>query len=190
MTTRRALSFLAIVAAILALAGCPTGTTTAFIIGNLGLDGSGPGWVYGDTEFHVLLFDADTIVDLDDLSYPAPMASMNGTLPGGTNAVYTSINYVMTDVPAGVYYLMAWVDIDGTSGFSRDFDYYGFYDYVPGVPPAFKDSQPIFANVNVPAAGIVDVDLVLGVVGAPEAAIRTGLDLTLSSIAQGAGDSG
>lgn len=163
MTTRRALTCIAIVAGIAALAGCPL--CPAMLVGSLGLDSSGPGTVWGGTEYHVLLFAEGAAVNLDDLSNPAPVESMTGTLPGGPGAAYTSINYVLAHVPAGEYFLLAWVDSNGIPGFNRWADYFGFYDWDPGAFPSFNSMQPMYPNVNIPLSGVVDVDLVLGVLG-------------------------
>jgi len=163
MTTRRALTFIGIGMAVLALVGCPA--IPAILIGSLGLDSSGPGSVPGGTQYHVLLFAPTAVVDLDDLSDPAPVATMTGTLPGGPGAAYTSINYMLADVPEGDYFLLAWVDSNGSAGFDHNGDYFGFYDWIPGAFPTFNNNQPGYPNVNIPSSGVVDVDLVLGVLG-------------------------
>jgi hypothetical protein len=161
MRSRSIIPLIATAVAVLALAGCPL--TPAMLIGSLGLGDSGPGTVWGGTEYHVLLFAEGMVVNLDDLSDPAPVESMTGTLPGGPGAEYTSINYLLTHVPEGAYFLLAWVDSNGTPGFNRYQDYYGFFDCDPGALPSFVGAQPIYPNVNIPRSGVVDVDLVLGV---------------------------
>jgi hypothetical protein len=162
MTTRRVLTFVAIIAGIAALAGCPTGDiSAAAIIGSLCLDHGAGGPVPGGIEYHVLLYGPDTVVDLDNLDDPAPVQSMTGTLPGGMDASYTMIQYVLLDVPAGDYFLFAWVDLNDDGVFNGYDDCFGFFEWDPSEPVWTYTMQPADPNVNVPTTGVIDVDFYL-----------------------------
>lgn len=83
------------------------------------------------------------------------------TMPGlsfvaqstGTTTGTSSISYAITGVPAGRYFLLAFVDVDSSGGdSSTPGDYAGWYGHGgDGNPPASP-------NVEVPASGTVRFD--------------------------------
>jgi len=86
------------------------------------------------------------------------------TMPGisfvaqttGTTTANPTINYSIAGVPAGRYYLLAFVDVDSSGGdSSTPGDYAGWYGHSgDGNPPAAT-------NVQVPASGTVRFDFTL-----------------------------
>jgi hypothetical protein len=138
MKTGRILCVVAIVAAGLAVAGCPVDIPAAVIIGNLGLDISTAGPAHGGTAYHVLLFAPGAVVDPGNLANPAPVVSMTGTLPGDAGDNYNTIPYFFPEVPEGEYFMFA-------------------------NPVYIEDQQPTYPNVPVPATGILDLDFNLTV---------------------------
>jgi hypothetical protein len=77
-----------------------------------------------------------------------PVAVATGTTTGST-----TLTYSIPDVPAGTYYILAFVDVNGTSGTSSTpGDYAGWYgENAYGNPPAAP-------NAKVPASGTVTFD--------------------------------
>lgn len=81
----------------------------------------------------------------------APVAMTSGTTTGSTTLAYSIPN-----VPAGTYFILAFVDVNGTGGTSSTpGDYAGWYGHdASGNPPA----QP---NAVVPGSGTVTFDFSL-----------------------------
>ena len=77
-----------------------------------------------------------------------PAAATTGTTNGTT-----TLPYSMPNVPAGTYFMLAGVDVDGSGGnSSTPGDYRGWYGHNgDGNPPAAP-------NVMVPASGTVTID--------------------------------
>jgi uncharacterized protein Usg len=148
--------------AFMLLSGCEQpGAAMAVIIGSINID---PDIVleatHGGTEYHVLLYTSGTIVDPDILgSVEAvePAAEVAGLFPGTISDWYFTINYMITDVPAGAYFALVWIDYDLTGTFDPINDYFGFYDANASGTTIW--TQPTTPNVIVPATGIIDVDI-------------------------------
>jgi hypothetical protein len=79
------------------------------------------------------------------------VSQSTGTTTGGS-----SISYAITGVPAGRYFLLAFVDVDGSGGdSSTPGDYAGWYGH------GGDDNPPASPNVEVPASGTVRFDFSL-----------------------------
>lgn len=75
----------------------------------------------------------------------------------GRTAGSNTVEYVVEDVPAGDFFLLGFVDVDGSGGTaSTPGDYAGWYGH------SGDGNPPSTANVSVPGSGTVtfDVDLV------------------------------
>ncbi len=166
MVHKKVFALLVVGVSLFVVTGCPTDVPTAMITGSLGLNINSGSPAPGGAEYHVLLFGPDAVVDLDDLLNPAPDFSMSATLPGGVEASYNMIHYFMADVPAGDFFVMAWVDVNGTPGFDHYEDFFGFFAWDPNNLNNPETVQPPAPNVNVPATGVIDVDFNLTVLGA------------------------
>lgn len=151
--------------ALLALAlvsGCEQspGIEAAAIIGSIFIE-PGAAAMQGGTEYHVWLVDADTVVDPlapEGIDAVTPVAWVDGAFPGTESDWYTTINYLITDVPAGTYFALAWIDHDASGSFNRvDGDYFGFYD--TNATGMAIWTQPDGANVVVPETGLLDIDI-------------------------------
>jgi len=81
----------------------------------------------------------------------SPIAETTATTTGAT-----TLDYAITQVPAGTYFLLGFVDVDGSGGTSSTTgDYRGWFGHTgDGNPPAV-------ANVVVPASGTVTFDFSL-----------------------------
>lgn len=137
------------------LVGCNQLATT-MIIGSVNTDTE----IEGGTPFHVLVLAAGTTLDPTtdgEVDSVPTVARYDGTFPGGVGDWSYTANYQITDVPAGLYYVFTWIDMNDDGSFTSASDACVFYDgaYNPS-------AQPDVANVLVPEAGIVDVDLVIG----------------------------
>jgi hypothetical protein len=133
----------------------------AAIIGSINLDPNDEEGTHGGTVYHVLVYEAGTDVDPD---FPAtvnelvPVAETEGTFPGTESDWYFTINYVITDVPAGTYYALVWIDYDNSGDFDLgDGDYFGFYERNSDGTALWE--QPYSPNVVVPETGLLDIDI-------------------------------
>jgi hypothetical protein len=118
--------------------------------------------IKGGTAFHVLVLDSGTALvptvpgSVDGVS---TVARCDGSYPGSVDDYHVAMNYVITDVPAGTYYVFAWIDWDDSGTFDSDYDFYTFYDFDYVTYASTFLSKPDAANVVVPAVGAVNVDL-------------------------------
>jgi hypothetical protein len=139
------------------------------IIGSIFIDSS-LGWVYGDTEYHVLVYDSTQSIDpadeltVNDLS---TVAHLHGTFPGAVADWYFTTNFVITDVPAGEYFVFVWIDLDDDGEYTADVDALGFYDYDTTSYWTRIKLEPVSPNVVVPAIGVVDIDVWCGELADP-----------------------
>lgn len=160
--------------AVLALglfAGCTImGEQGNAIIGSIFIDDSMT-VLYGGTEYHVLVYDLPESVDptstfsVEDLN---TVARFDGILPGTVSDLYFTINYVITGVPVGEYFVFVWIE-EGIDGEYTPYeDAMGFYDYDRGLHWTSIPIEPTSPNVVVPAIGVVDVDVWIGELPPPE----------------------
>lgn len=114
--------------------------------------------VPGGTEFHVVFYGSSTAMDAyQDYDSAPQAAAFTGVFPGSASDLLDTVNFQFADVPAGVYSAFAWVDLDGSGSFDPYQDLWGFYTN----PRNNTEIQPP-ANVAVPEAGIVDLDIWVG----------------------------
>jgi hypothetical protein len=96
---------------------------------------------------------ASTFVRLavSPIAVTTPAAEATGTTTGTT-----SLDYVISDVPSGTYFMLAFVDVDASGGTaSTAGDYSGWYGHNGDGNP------PTAANVVVPDSGTVRYDFTL-----------------------------
>lgn len=112
---------------------------SATVTGTLTLPGTGAGRAYG------------VRIALTPGAIATPIAQTSGVTTASA-----MLSYSIPDVPAGTYYLLAFVDVDGSGGgSSTPGDYAGWYGHSgDGNPPAG-------ASVVVPASGTVTYDVSL-----------------------------
>ena len=157
------------VAALALLAGCNMVSGTNAIIGSISMDlNASEAW--GGLEYHVLVYEhieyADPDIPTIDPGVPStvngltPVAHLEGTFPGSMGDWYWTTNYILADVPAGQYYLFVWIDWDSSGTFDEDFDACGFYD--GNMSGNAIRTEPDSPNVVVPAAGLLDIDVLCG----------------------------
>jgi hypothetical protein len=135
-------------AAIVSTSGCggssaPNDAATgagATVAGSLTLPAAAPGKPY-----------AAMIFTTAGVAGGAPVAQTMGTTGSGT-----TVDYSIANVPAGTYFLLGFVDVDGSGGTSSTpGDFAGWYGHTgDGNPPAA-------ANAVVPASGTVRFDFSL-----------------------------
>jgi hypothetical protein len=153
-----------VVLALAALAGCDLlGSGGTVVTGNLFIYYGG---MPGGSAYHVVFYAEGTVMTpVYDPYLPKPgyseapqAASVSGAMPGTTDVLVGTVNFQLTDVPAGLYTVFGWVDSDGDGAFDPYQDLWGFYY---GNPNGNTLAQPP-ANVVVPESGIVDLDLWVG----------------------------
>ncbi len=147
--------------ALAVLAGCTPGIEMAAIIGSINIDHLDLEGTHGGTEYHVWLYEAGTVVDPTvpgSVDAVTPVAEASGTFPGTMSDWYFTINYTITDVPAGTYFALVWIDYDNSGTFNLgDGDYFGFYDRNADGSAIW--AQPMDPNIVVPATGLLDIDI-------------------------------
>ncbi len=139
------------------------GVEAAAIIGSIFI-ASDTEAIYGGAEFHVLILAGNADADpytLGSIDAITPVARIDGTFPGTTSDWMWTTNYIITDVPAGTYYALVWIDQDDSGDFDRSQgDFYGIYDANAAGNAIW--TQPSSPNVVVPATGILDIDIWCG----------------------------
>ncbi|OHD72797.1 MAG: hypothetical protein A2177_08970 [Spirochaetes bacterium RBG_13_68_11] len=134
------------------LAGCDQLGNGTLIIGSLFTNYA----IEGGTDFHVLVLASDTVLDPvaeGAVDAVETVARYDGSYPGDAGDDHYTTNYIITGVPAGTYYVFAWIDDFDNDEFDSN-DFYGFYD---GLDTSTTQSEA--AIVVVPATGAVDVDV-------------------------------
>ena len=153
-----------IAASLGGLAGCDQlGLSSSGVIGNLVIMF---GEVPGGLRYHVIFYSSDTVMEPvynPDLPQPgydeAPQAvAFQGTFPGISTEFRDTVNFQITDVPAGLYSVFGWVDYDDNGAFDPSQDLWGFYYGNPGLNTLYQPP----ANVVVPESGLVDLDVWVG----------------------------
>jgi hypothetical protein len=155
MKIARVLFAVLAVAALGTLVSCDLFDNPTMIIGSINVSTYNP--VAEGTTYHIVLYSATTTMDPTvDYATAERAEEVAGTFPDADVGVtFDTINYTLSDVPAGVYSMFVWVDSDDSGEFESGQDLYGFYY---GDPSAYNLEQPP-ANVVVPAEGVVDVDI-------------------------------
>jgi hypothetical protein len=117
----------------------PDASAGATVMGTITLPGSAPGATFG-----VRLAATPGAIT-------TPIAQTSGKTMAST-----TLPYEIADVPAGTYFLLAFVDVDGSGGSSSTpGDFAGWYGHTGDGNP------PPAANVIVPASGSVTLDFAL-----------------------------
>lgn len=145
-------------AAVTLLAGCDLlgGSTGTVVVGSLL-----PVYaqIPGGTAYQVVFYESSTVMDAyQDYSSAPQAAAFSGVFPGDASVLLDSVNFQLADVPAGVYSVFAWIDFDGSGSFDPYQDLWGFYYGNPGGNTLIQPP----ANVVIPEAGIVDLDIWAG----------------------------
>lgn len=155
MKMARGLFAVLAVAALGTLVGCDLFENPTMIIGSINVNMSNP--VAAGTAYHIVLYSETTTMDpTADYATAERAEEVAGAFPDtGSEATFDTINYVMSDVPSGVYSMFVWVDSDDSGEFESGQDLHGFYY---GDPSAYNLDQPA-ANIVVPDEGIVDIDV-------------------------------
>jgi len=150
------------VLALALLAGCNMASGTNAIIGSISMDlNASEAW--GGLEYHVLVYEGTESVNPSipsTVNGLTTVAHLVGTFPGSMANWYWTTNYILADVPAGQYYLFVWIDWDSSGTFDEDFDACGFYD--GNMSGNAIRTEPDSPNVVVPAAGLLDIDVLCG----------------------------
>jgi hypothetical protein len=120
--------------------------------------------ISGGAEFHVLICAGNANANpytLGSIDAITPVARIDGTFPGTTSDWMWTTNYTITDVPAGTYYALVWIDQDDSGDFDGSLgDFYGIYDANAAGDAIW--TQPSSPNVVVPTTGILDIDIWCG----------------------------
>jgi hypothetical protein len=147
------------VAALALLGGC---RVPAAIVGHVYRDrGYGP--IPGGTSFHVLVYaSSESIIagepaSVNDLS---TVAHLDGVFPGTSIDSCWAVDYLISSVPPGDYFVFAWIDLNGNGSFHSFDDPLGFYDADAIGTTAWE--EPVSPNVAVPEAGYLDIDIWCG----------------------------
>lgn len=153
MRQMRVLFVVLAVAALATLTGCDLLGKSSAVIGSIV---SANYQIPEGTPYHVVLYSEGTAMDpWADYDTVARAGEIEGAFPEpGLGANYDTINYQVDEVDAGLYSMFAWADMDGDGSFDPSVDYFGFHTGSTGT----TDMQPP-ANVVVPEAGFVDVDI-------------------------------
>jgi hypothetical protein len=161
----RKLAGIAVLAALALalLAGCNmVGEQWNAIIGSIFLDPATE-QMWGGAEFHVLVYEATESVNPSDASTVNELltvARLDDTFPGTMVDWYWATNYLITDVPAGEYFVFVWIDRDDNGEFLQGDDAFGFYDANASGTAILE--EPVSPNVVVPATGFLDIDVGCG----------------------------
>jgi hypothetical protein len=149
--------------ALVLLAGCDVaGGSTNAIIGSISMD-LNASEASGGLDYHVLVYEGTESVNptiASTVNGLTTVAHLDGTFPGSMGDWYWTTNYVLANVPAGQYYLFVWIDWDSSGDFDEDLDACGFYD--GNMSGNAIRSEPWSPNITVPAAGLLDIDVLCG----------------------------
>ena len=91
----------------------------------------------------------------DDGETHTTVKEITKTVPGNIG-----FNYVIEDVPAGIYYVYCWIDMNDNSVEDEGIDQAGYYGY-KGAEVVSTWQQPDAHNAYVPEIGVVVFDIFL-----------------------------
>lgn len=101
-----------------------------------------------------------TIFTFDGESIYTNIAVLTGIVPSNY-----AFNYVIENVPTGIYYVHAWIDMDDDSIYTEGVDQKGYYGYRDS--EALSDDttiMPDYSNATVPEIGVAVFDVFLSYV--------------------------